>query len=140
MSLLPKMLITYKELQYEESLQPGFNFIGRNANSSTATIKLKGNDSKVSRNHCCIELKYDIGGTLALLLSDKESSNGTILCGFRDESISRNDEIYLRHNDEILIGDTIVKIIIPIELNMVKAELIAINEDKVKTAIWATRK
>lgn len=88
------------------ALHEGIHIIGRKASTSAATIAIETGDKKMSRNHIRIEVKKDAKGNLLYMLSDHQSKNRTLYNGkYLDES----EVVALKNNDEIKIGDTIVR-------------------------------
>ena len=87
-------------------LREGHFIVGRKASVSDANIRIETDDKMMSRNHARIDVKKDALGGIIHCLSDYKSKNRTQHNGiFLDES----EEVVLRDNDEIKIGNTLLR-------------------------------
>ena len=82
-------------------LEAGMNLIGRQSSRSIANIQIR-NDRFVSREHCFIEYKNDVG----YLLYDNGSKNGVQL---NNKQLGVGDKVYLKNSDKIQIGNTVLE-------------------------------
>lgn len=103
-----KQPITYLELVASEfgakqilTLQTGKQILGRKSTTQKVDLEIESTDASMSRQHCYIETYIDKQKKLCHIISDAESKAGTFLNGKRLHQI---DELYLRENDQILIG------------------------------------
>ena len=87
-------------------LREGHYVVGRKAAVSNATIRIETTDKLVSRNHFRIEVKKDAQGGLIHCLSDHQSKNKTMYNG---KYLEEGEEVVLRDNDEIRIGQTLIR-------------------------------
>ena len=87
-------------------LREGNYVVGRKAAISDANIRIETDDKLMSRNHARIDVKKDGHGGIVHCLSDNQSTNRTLHNGiFLDEG----EEIVLQDNDEIKIGNTLLR-------------------------------
>ena len=87
-------------------LREGRYIVGRKAAVSNANIRIETTDKLVSRNHFRIEVRKDSKGGLIHCLSDNQSKNKTMYNG---KFLEENEEVVLRNNDEIRIGNTLMR-------------------------------
>lgn len=111
----------------------GLNFFGRKTKKGEElNFPIQTRDSKVSRKHCCIKVAR-FGNKQSIVLFDTSSSNGTSLIGYHKPFLSDFDKVYLKHGDQILIGETKLYINAPIACNLMEAEKITGGTHKSKT-------
>lgn len=123
-------------------LENGLNFIGRKSalsENQDVTIAITTKDTKISRKHCCIRME-EINTKVGLMLFDTESSNGTFLKSFHNSPLSEYDVIYLKHNDQITIGETKLVIEIPLSMSTLDVKVETPTIDKTKTVLWSVKK
>ena len=88
------------------NLREGHYIVGRKAAVSDANICIETDDKMISRNHARINVKKDAHGGIIHCLSDYQSKNRTQHNGiFLDEG----EEVVLQDNDEIKIGNTLLR-------------------------------
>lgn len=77
-------------------------------NNDETTAILSIPDQYVSRKHCTIEVNILMGKT-SLSIKDNNSLNGTYL---NHDKLDNNDQIFLKPNDVLKIGETTIEICI----------------------------
>ncbi|MDR2232319.1 MAG: FHA domain-containing protein [Tannerella sp.] len=87
-------------------LTEGHFTVGRKATTPTADICIETNDKMMSRSHLLIVVKHDAQGGLIHCLSDNKSKNRTIYNG---KYLEDGEEVVLQDNDEIKIGNTVLR-------------------------------
>jgi len=87
-------------------LKEGEQIIGRKSAKKFPEIPIETKDSSVSRLHCVISGFRNSKGELEYTIRDNKSKNGVLLNGLK---LSEYDEVYLKSNDEIYLGQMKVK-------------------------------
>jgi hypothetical protein len=87
-------------------LQMGANIVGRQSSLSEANVKLPVNDPYMSRLHALIRVNK-VNDTLCVTLSNYKNKNATLVNGVE---LRQSDEVVLNQGDEIVMGDTSMKI------------------------------
>ena len=88
-------------------LQMGANIVGRQSMTSEANIKLPVNDPYMSRQHALVQVTK-VNDRLCVTLSNYKNKNATLVNGVE---LRQSDEVVLNHGDEIVMGDTTMKIV-----------------------------
>jgi predicted Zn finger-like uncharacterized protein len=84
----------------------GLYIVGRKAATSNANIAIDTQDKAMSRNHIHIEVKKGAHGNPIHSLSDRQSKNHT---RYNGRYLDEGEVIVLKNNDEIVIGDTVLR-------------------------------
>jgi FHA domain. len=87
-------------------LQEGHYIVGRKSSAANADICIETEDKMMSRNHAQIEVKKDLQGSILHCLSDYQSKNRTMYNGI---FLEKGEEVVLQDNDEIKIGNTMLR-------------------------------
>lgn len=87
-------------------LSEGVNIVGRQSQSSKATIQIATDDRYMSRNHSRLTVA-NLPDGLKVTISNYENKNGTFV---NDQELMDGEEIRLTDGDEIKMGHTIVTI------------------------------
>lgn len=85
-------------------LSEGVNIVGRQSQSSKATIQIATDDRYMSRNHSRLTVA-NLPDGLKVTISNYENKNGTFV---NDQELMDGEEIRLTDGDEIKMGHTIV--------------------------------
>jgi len=103
-----KIVVLPNELTPEQSfpLSEGLYIVGRKASASNADISINTQDKSMSRHHIRVEVKRDAQGNLIHSLSDNKSKNRT---RYNGRVMDEGEVIVLKNNDEITLGDTILR-------------------------------
>ncbi len=102
-------------------LKEGLNTIGRKSAESESNIQIPTGDARMSRRHFYISVTGNEAKEISFLLYDADSTNGTILKGFKEEPLSTFDKIYLKNLDVVIAGKTKIVLVIPEKLRCVPA-------------------
>lgn len=86
-------------------LEEGQNIIGRQGNTSKATVQIVTEDRYMSRQHCAIKVTTLPDGTKKAVLSNFQNKNTTSVDG---QEIETGDEIRLTDGNRITMGHTTV--------------------------------
>ncbi|MBO6216541.1 MAG: DUF805 domain-containing protein [Prevotella sp.] len=81
----------------------GRNIIGRKAETSQASIQIPADDLYMSRQHCVINISYEMDGTTKITLSNYQNKNRTVVNG---KVINSQGGIPLHDGDKITLGRT----------------------------------
>lgn len=83
-------------------LRCGVNTIGRQANTSSATVQIQTPDLYMSRNHAVIEVRT-VSGRTVYLLKNSTNKNPSYMNG---SMISAGDQLVLNDGDRMKFGNT----------------------------------
>jgi len=86
--------------------EEGLYVVGRKASTSNANICIDTQDKSMSRTHIQIEVKKTAQGNKMHSLSDNCSKNHT---KYNGRYLDEGEVIVLKNNDEIVIGDTVLR-------------------------------
>ena len=86
-------------------LEEGQNIVGRQGQTSRATVQINTADRYMSRQHCSITVKTLPDGTKKAVLSNYQNKNLTTVDG---QEIETGDEIRLSDGNSITMGHTTV--------------------------------
>ena len=87
-------------------LREGQYIVGRKTSTSIADIRIETTDKMMSRNHARIEVRKDAKMGLIHCLTDNQSKNRTMYNG---AFLDNGEEVVLQDNDEIKIGNTLIR-------------------------------
>ena len=99
----PVIQVQYQTDTMSFPLSQGINIIGRKDYDKHPDISLNVTDKSVSRLHCIVDGIEDVSGIRNYVLQDYLSKNGVY---FNGKKLSKYDQVYLNHNDEIYLSKT----------------------------------
>lgn len=106
-----KVLKNQKTEVQEFILKKRVQSVGRHSqapNDFKPDIGIITSDRKISKNHFQITQIRNKAGETDVVIKDEQSRNGTFLNN-NSLPIGHSDEIYLKHGDQLRIGDTLIE-------------------------------
>ena len=87
-------------------LRNGRNIVGRQGETSEATVQILSDDLYMSRQHCCITIEPQSDGSVSAKIANYQNKNKIVVNG---HVLRPNEERFLLPNSEITMGRTTMK-------------------------------
>lgn len=99
-----KAMFLYNGIKYE--LNIGNNVVGRSSSNSSANVQIQCGDIYMSRSHANVNVVKTSSGKLKCIITNGNNKNPIFINGLK---LEKTDEVILSHDDEIKMGNTILR-------------------------------